>query len=133
MNVPTQPSVQSSRAYSQAYPNSSTGMVSPGNIGLHNRPVVPNSDGTFSTVRSISITGDNGQAYLLPTAVGGKIVPNDQAIKHWLLTGENLGTFSNEGAANRYAEQLHESQAQQYDPVASYVAQRRRAGSPRYI
>lgn len=130
--VPAQPSVQTSRAYSQSYPNTKTGMLAPGNIGLHNRPVVHNPDGSISTVRSISITGDGGRAYLLPTAVGGRVVSNDDAIRHYQQTGENLGTFSNEDYANAYAQQLHEAQAQQYDPVAAYIAQRRSARTPGY-
>lgn len=89
------------------------GMTEQGNIDLHNRPVVHNPDGTISTVRSITITDDNG-AVLIPTVVDGKVVSNDEAIAHYKLTGEHLGKFDNEKDADAYAQSLHEEQADEY-------------------
>lgn len=92
---------------------SGDGLISPGNINLSNRTPVKNSDGTISTVRSISIGTDNGEV-LIPTVVGGKVVSDDDAIKHYRETGENLGTFSSPQSADNYAEFLHKSQERQY-------------------
>lgn len=100
----------------QGAPN---GLLKPGNLDLNARPIVANPDagpGGYSTVRSISITDDQGRAWLLPTVIGGKLVSNEDAIAHWRQTGENLGYFDTEDNANAYAQALHEAQAKQYDP-----------------
>lgn len=89
------------------------GQVAPGNIDLNNRPVVHNSDGTISTVRSITIEAD-GKFYLIPTVIGDKVVSNDEAIAYFKKTGQHLGVFSSEADADAYAQQLHQSQATQY-------------------
>jgi hypothetical protein len=92
------------------------GLLIPGNINLNNRPVVHNPDGSISTVRSITITDNQGRAILIPTVVNGRVVSNDEAINHYRQTGEHLGVFSNEPAANAYAQNLHQQQAKQYLP-----------------
>lgn len=109
---------------SSLVPKQEEGMVQRGNIDLNNRPVVKNPDGSISTVRSITITDNNGRAILLPTVVGGKVVSNDEAVQHYKQTGENLGIFKTEDAANAYAEKLHQSQA------ARYAQPTRKAGLP---
>lgn len=91
-----------------------TGQTEPGNIDLNHRPVVHNSDGSISTVRSITITDQNGNAILIPTVIGDKVVSNDAAIKHFQDTGQHLGKFTSEAAADAYAEKLHNDQATQY-------------------
>lgn len=90
------------------------GQVEAENIDLNNRPQVKNADGTTSTVRSITVTDDKGKATLIPTVVGDKVVSNDDAVAHYKKTGEHLGIFNSEHAANVYAEKLHKSQAKQY-------------------
>lgn len=95
-----------------------SGLITPGNIDLGKRPIVRNRDGSISTVRSISVTDPHGRSYLIPTVVGKRVVTNDQAVKHWQRTGQHLGVFANEQAANRYAQQLHEAQAREYLPRA---------------
>jgi hypothetical protein len=86
------------------------GLVKPGNIDINDRPPVKNSDGSVSTVRSITITvGD--KAVLIPTVVGGRVVSNAEAIAHFKQTGQNLGMFKDEGSADAYAEKLHQQQA----------------------
>lgn len=94
------------------------GMIEPGNIDLTSRPVVHNADGDISTVRSVSVTDDNGQATLIPTVIGNRVVSNSDAIAHYQKTGQHLGVFQNENDANAYAQQLHESQSQEYGAVS---------------
>lgn len=90
------------------------GLIAPGNIDLNARPTVHNADGSISTVRSITVTDDQGRAILIPTVIGGRVVSDKQAVAYWKRTGENLGTFDNEAEANAYAQQLHRSQAKEY-------------------
>jgi hypothetical protein len=105
------------------------GMIYPGNIDLHHRPVVHNPDGSISTVRSITVTGDNGRAFLLPTvSPDGRILSNPDAIKLYQTTGQHLGIFHNEDAANKYAATLHNQQAAEYLP--QQLAAKRLAPAP---
>jgi hypothetical protein len=106
------------------------GLIAPGNIDLHHRPVVHNKDGSISTVRSITVTGDGGRATVLPTvSPDGRILSNKDAIKLYQKTGQHLGIFQNEDLANRYAQTLHEDQAEEYLP--KQVAAVRAMGIPR--
>jgi GH24 family phage-related lysozyme (muramidase) len=88
------------------------GMTEPGNIDLTNRPIAKNADKTISTVRSISIEEDN-KTILIPTVIDGKVVSNDEAIKHYKDTGEHLGKFSDPKTADAYAEKVHREQERQ--------------------
>ncbi len=90
---------------------STSGLITPGNIDLSKRPTVQNPDGSVSTVRSIGIEVD-GKQVLIPTVVGGKVVSNAAAIKHYQDTGENLGTFDTIEHANAAAQNIHENEAQ---------------------
>ncbi len=95
--------------------NGAPGMLRPGNIDLFRRPVVKNPDGTISTVRSITVTGDKGEAYLIPTVTDdGRVVSNQEAIQIFQQTGKHLGIFADEKSADAYAQQLHNSQAKTY-------------------
>lgn len=75
--------------------------------------MVHNADGSISTVRSITIS-ENGHAVLIPTVVGNAVVSNKEAIAHYKATGEHLGKFATEEAADKYAQSLHEEQAKEY-------------------
>lgn len=88
-------------------------MVALGNINLHSRPVVRNSDGTISTIRTISVGTDRGEV-LIPTVIGGRVVSDDEAVRHYRETGEHLGVFKSARAATAYARKLHEQQSQEY-------------------
>lgn len=92
-------------------PQNTPGMVQAGNINLFHRPAVKNADGTVSSVRSISVNID-GRETLIPTvSEDGRIMSNAEAIETAVKTGKNLGTFDSPEAATKYADSLHEAQA----------------------
>lgn len=88
-----------------------TGQLEPGNIDLHNRPIVKNPDGSISTVRSISI-GQDGKEVLIPTvaANGSGILSNDAAISQYKQTGQHLGIFDTPENATARAQAIHQEQ-----------------------
>lgn len=88
--------------------SSAPGMLEHGNIDLNNRPVVNNPDGSYSTVRTITVE-EGGKTVLLPTIINGKQVTNKEAIDHYHQTGEMMGIFKDEKSANDYDRDLHTS------------------------
>lgn len=97
-------------------PEEVPGMIEPGNIDLSARPVVRNTDGSISTVRSISVEMD-GKEYLIPTvSEDGKVLSEDDAVKQFKQTGKHLGVFNSPEDATAYARQLHEDQESLYAP-----------------
>jgi hypothetical protein len=97
--------------------SSGAGMIQSGNINTGNRPQVPNADGGFSTVRSMSANFGDGEV-LLPTVMddGRGIVSEDEAIEHYLKTGRHLGVFDAPENADAFARRLHDDQARVYAP-----------------
>jgi hypothetical protein len=91
------------------------GQLAPGNLDLNARRVFNAPDGSYRTENSMSIGTDAGEV-LIPTVVNGRQLSEEQAIEHYMRTGESLGTFSSPDAANRYAQTLHERQATRYAP-----------------
>lgn len=90
------------------------GLLEPGNIDLSKRPVVKNSDGTVSTVRSIGVNID-GQEVLIPTVSDdGNVLSEPQAIEQYKRTGKHLGKFATSQASDAYAQQLHRQQERMY-------------------
>lgn len=88
-------------------------MIAVGNIDLANRPVAHNKDGSISTVRSIDIDED-GHVVSIPTVVNGRVVSDREAIAHYKKTGQFLGKFTNQKAADAYDIALHNQQAKMY-------------------
>lgn len=103
-----------SRPPMMTLPGKTPGMLKPGNIDIANRPVAHNPDGSISTVRSITVTDDQGHAYLLPTVINGKVVSDEAAVAYWKKTGQNLGYFDSEKDADAYSIRLHDEQAKVY-------------------
>lgn len=90
------------------------GLVEPGNVDLFNRPMVKNSDGSISTVRSISV-GIDGAEVLIPTvSPDGRVMSNDEAVAEYQRTGQHLGKFKTAEEATAYAEALHKQQEALY-------------------
>lgn len=87
------------------------GMVEQGNIDLSNRPRVKNADGSVSTVRSMSVNID-GKEVLIPTvSEDGRIMENQEAVDQYRKTGRHLGKFGDPESATKYAQNLHNDQA----------------------
>lgn len=90
-----------------------------GNINLYNRPQVKNPDGSVSTVKSISIgigdeTSPNKTALIPLVHPDGYIMNNEEAISWFKKSKQHLGIFENQEVANKYAENLHQQQAEIY-------------------
>lgn len=82
-----------------------------GNIDIYNRPQTPNYDGSVSTVRSMSFQDQDGSEVLVPTvAPNGRLLSDQDAIALYRLSGKHLGKFASPGAADRFAEALHQQQ-----------------------
>lgn len=90
-------------------------LVKPGNIDLNARPDIKNSDGSHSSVFSMSFGTDDGEV-LVPGVGDGKTYPlrkltTKEALDQYHKTGKNLGTFKTPKAADAYGATLHKDQS----------------------
>lgn len=90
-----------------------SGLIEVGNIDLSKRMPLKNSDGTISTLRSISIEQD-GKAVLIPTIQDGKRMTDAEAIRYYQKTGQNLGIFETENDAMNYAKRVSKFEDQRF-------------------
>lgn len=101
-----------------------SGLIEAGNIDIHNRPIVRNKDGSISTVRSMSVNFD-GKEFLIPTVSDdGRIMSESEAINYFIKTRKHLGAFDTSDNATKYAESLHNQQADEYIPKSNGGAQK---------
>ena len=111
--------------------SSSSSLLKPGNIDLDSRPVLRNSNGSYSTVDSVTWEVD-GEYINVPTVIyvegetiDGEYISSDwvhvdadTALDHYFETGEHLGIYKDAESADKAAKQLHYDQAKQYDSIA---------------
>jgi hypothetical protein len=90
----------------------------PGNIDLHNRPIVHNDDDSFSTVRSASFGTDEGEVLLPTVSDDGAVMSDADAFGEYERSGRHLGVYDTPEDATRAAGRLHDSQAEEYGPQA---------------
>ncbi len=92
-----------------------------GNLNLTKQPVLKYRDGSVSTVRTTSISTDQGEV-LIPTIIPGekgakaKKLTDQEAIEHYKKTGEHFGIFESKRAANMAAKQIHDQQERLHNP-----------------
>ena len=89
-------------------------MLEAGNIDLTKRPKVKMDDGSFATVRSLSIGTPEGEVLIPTVSDDGKLMSEEDAIQKYLQTGKHLGIFNTPEAATEYAKLLHEAQQKMY-------------------
>lgn len=88
------------------------GLIEAGNIDLTNRPQVKNPDGTISTVLSMGVEMD-GKHYVLPRiSETGVKLSEEEALELFQATGQHLGIFKTRKDADKFAQKLHESEAE---------------------
>lgn len=86
-------------------------LINEGNIDLNTRPRVKRANGKTSTVDSIGIEQD-GKHYVIPQiSDDGEILTPKEAIDLFRKTGKHLGVFKTQKAADKFAKELHESEA----------------------
>lgn len=86
-----------------------------GNIDLYARPQVKNTDGSISTVRSMSFNDGSKEVLIPRVSDDGRILTEKQAIDNYYKTLKYLGKFDTVDEANKYAEQLHNEQDRYYN------------------
>lgn len=85
------------------------GLLEPGNLPIEDRKPLLNADGTYSTMRTITIgIGENGETALIPTVLDGVLLSDEDAIQHFKDTKEHFGIFQDQKLADRYDQHMHE-------------------------
>jgi len=89
-------------------------LVQQGTIDLTKRPKVRNPDGSYSTVRTMTITDDQGRGINIPTVIDDRVVDPKEAIEHFKRTKQHLGVYKTQQDALNAAQKLHEDQEKMY-------------------
>lgn len=98
---------------SRELPANASGFEYTGNYDLGDRQVVQNPDGTISTEYSIVIEED-GEYIVIPTVIGGRIVPEEEAVEFYHRTGLNHGKYKSEKEAVKASKEISKIQAKRY-------------------
>lgn len=116
--------LQSRQASAQPDSGLPKGMLEQGNIDVNHRPVIWNDDGTPSTVFSATVPISKNRWALVPTIADGKfLTPNGKmpahgdtaaaraleqaALDNYKKTGQHLGVFNSQQAADSFATATH--------------------------
>jgi hypothetical protein len=91
------------------------GLIEKGNIDLNNRPVVKNSDGSISTVKSMSFNDGKNEVLVPMVHPQGRIMNQQESVDHYKKTGQHLGKFKTPEHATSYAIKLHKDQEKLYE------------------
>lgn len=105
-----------------------TGTVSPSGPSVHpvtGRPIVNNADGSFSTERSITVTDpslNDGRPTNIPSMWGGRELPQPEAIKQALQSGQKFESFGSIDEAVTAAKQRSTMLGNTASPAPSQAA-----------
>lgn len=91
-------------------------LISAGNIDLSKRKPVQLPNGSYATIRSISIPvsdqNPQGHQVIIPTVhPSGRLMTDQEAIVEYVHTGYHLGIAKNVSDAIKYAKWLHRQEA----------------------
>lgn len=89
------------------------GTIAEDELKVRARNPVKNDDGTYSTIRSITINED-GKEVLIPTVHNGKILSNEEAIKVYQQTGKHLGKFRTSEDAHQFGLHISNEMASKF-------------------
>jgi hypothetical protein len=88
-------------------------------LSHENRPVVWNKDGSYSTEKNI-VTNIDGVSYILPTIINGEEKTEDEAVQHFLETGEHFGGYESDAKALKAEKEMHDKTEADYDKNLSF-------------
>lgn len=87
-----------------------------------NRPVIFNEDGSYSTEKNI-VTEIDGVSYILPTIINGEEKTEDEAVQHFLETGEHFGGYESDAKALKAEKEMHDKTEQKSFQQSSFSNQ----------
>ena len=84
-----------------------------------NRPIIFNKDGSYSTEKNI-VKEIDGVSYILPTIINGEEKTEDEAVQHFLKTGEHFGGYESDAKALKAEKEMHNKTEAAYDKQAYF-------------